>query len=186
MNARITIDAKLTAHVAPPDQTELLAQLYQQSFSDQIWSAQDFENWLTKPNILCLLAKYNAQYVGFICYQYWLEQTEAQSYAGEAEIILIGTKREMTRHAIASFLLQKLEQGYGIATDGALITQAFWQKIFLDVAQDNHAAINLYLKNHYRIYGKRKNYYPGSAPVKTGQQDAQTNRIDALLMEKSH
>lgn len=49
------------------------------------------------------------------------------------------------------------------------------KEAFLEVAEDNTAAINLYLSNDYQKIGRRKNYYA----TKDGQA------IDALVLGKS-
>ncbi len=165
----------MNLYKAQKQHSSLLAQLYHSCFDNDIWQEKDFETKLNFPHILFLIAENNAKKpLGLLCYQYSLDNNQETKDNNEAEIILIGTHRKFTRKGIASHLLQGLQRGIGLtqATDKRII----WQNIFLDVAEDNLAAIALYHKHGYQTYGKRPCYYPR----------AQGKKIDALLMKKIH
>ncbi|MCH9845426.1 MAG: GNAT family N-acetyltransferase [Alphaproteobacteria bacterium] len=141
----------------------MLAALYQRCFGDTIWQASDFASRLDVAHIDTLIVKNKDNIpLGMLCYQYDLSQNDLLM-PPEAEIILIGTDKDFRRQGIASMLLNALD------------TAKQWHNIFLDVAEDNVAALNFYHKHGYIIYNRRKSYY----------QRADGTRIDALLMKKS-
>jgi ribosomal-protein-alanine N-acetyltransferase len=65
----------------------------------------------------------------------------------ELEIIVVDDQKR--KKGIASLLLEIFINSYLAKND----------KVILEVAQDNEAAINLYKKFNFTIEGKRKNYY---------------------------
>lgn len=83
----------------------------------------------------------------------------------EAEIIDIGTKPDMRGKGLATKILNKTItklKGKGIRT------------LFLEVAEDNKTAIELYTNAGFEKYNIRKGYY-----------NIGGNRLDAILMKKS-
>ncbi|MEM1243967.1 MAG: ribosomal protein S18-alanine N-acetyltransferase [Pseudomonadota bacterium] len=77
-----------------------------------------------------------------------------QSLPPEAELLTFG------------IIATKQKQGYGYYFLEYCINalkQKQIKKLFLEVDQTNHAAMNLYHKMGFTIYGKRKNYYPNGA-----------------------
>ena len=89
-----------------------------------------------------------------------------RAVAGEAEVLTVATHPDHRRngHARAA-LLQAEAQAIGRDVDA----------VFLDVAEDNTAAIALYAALGYERVGVRKHYYAR----KTG------NAVNAVLMRKS-
>lgn len=81
-----------------------------------------------------------------------------QLVEGEAEIIFIGVKKE------------DREKGHATNILNFFIDKYKPYVIFLDVRENNCAAISFYKENDFSIIGKRKNYYDG--------------KMDALLMER--
>ncbi|MCH9853178.1 MAG: GNAT family N-acetyltransferase [Alphaproteobacteria bacterium] len=153
----------LSLHHATKNDAIMLAALYQRCFGDNIWQASDFAARLDVPNINTLIVKSkNTIPLGLLCYQYDLPQNDLLM-PPEAEIILIGTDKTVRRQGIASMMLNTLD------------TINHWHHIFLDVAEDNIAAINFYRKHGYIIYNRRKDYYKA----------VHGKRTDALLMKKS-
>lgn len=83
----------------------------------------------------------------------------------EAEVIDIGTIPEHRQQGLATLILNEtLKDLEDIGVD----------TIYLDVAEDNLAAINLYESCGFKQYNTRKGYY-----------NVNGKRIDALLMKKS-
>ena len=80
--------------------------------------------------------------------------------ADEAEIITIGVHPDARRGGIASAMLTLIEND---------AKQRGAQKIFLEVAENNHPARAMYERNGFVQIGVRPKYYDG---------------IDAILMEK--
>lgn len=83
----------------------------------------------------------------------------------EAEIIDVGTIPEERQKGLATLILNEtLKDLEDIGVD----------TIYLEVAEDNLAAINLYESCGFKQYNTRKGYY-----------NVNGKRIDALLMKKS-
>lgn len=122
-----------------------LANLHQQCFPHRPWSAADFAD--LKKSGCDIIASQN----GFIVYRV---------VADEAEIITIGVAPTARRGGIAAAML-------AIAEADAKKRGA--AKMFLEVAENNDAARNLYKSNQYTEIGRRPKYYDG---------------VDAILMEK--
>lgn len=83
----------------------------------------------------------------------------------EAEILQFWVKSEAKRGGLGSLLLSHVLNQFAI--------RSLVQRVFLEVREDNIAAINLYTKLGFKIVGKRKNYYKVDAW-----------RFDALTMLK--
>ena len=122
-----------------------LANLHKQCFPHRPWSAADFAD--LKKSGCDIIASQN----GFIVYRV---------VADEAEIITIGVAPTARRGGIAAAML-------AIAEADAKKRGA--AKMFLEVAENNDAARNLYKSNQYTEIGRRPKYYDG---------------VDAILMEK--
>ena len=80
---------------------------------------------------------------------------------GECEVMNLAVKPERRRNGAASALLSGVEE---------TAKQAGAERITLEVAEGNAAAIALYEKNGFCRAGRRKNFYRGE---------------DALIMEKT-
>jgi len=122
-----------------------LANLHKQCFPHRPWSAADFAD--LKKSGCDIIASQN----GFIVYRV---------VADEAEIITIGVAPTARRGGIAAAMLAIAEAD--AKKRGAV-------KMFLEVAENNDAARNLYKSNQYTEIGRRPKYYDG---------------VDAILMEK--
>jgi len=84
---------------------------------------------------------------------------------GEAEIITMAIKPEFQQQGIGYLILMKTIQ---------LIKKNSCEKVFLEVASDNVAGINLYSKAGFNRCGFRKNYY----------QISNGKKADAIIMKK--
>ncbi|MCE8000238.1 MAG: GNAT family N-acetyltransferase [Rhodobiaceae bacterium] len=80
---------------------------------------------------------------------------------GEAEILTIGVLPEARGRGIGTILL-------GIMLEEAIST------VFLDVAADNEAALNLYQSRDFEVVGRRSAYY----------KRADGTRVDSLTMKR--
>lgn len=122
-----------------------LEKLHSVCFPNKPWSASDFAD--LKKSGCDIIASQN----GFIVWRV---------VADEAEIITIGVHPNSRRAGIASAMLTLIEND---------AKQRGAQKIFLEVAENNHPARAMYERNGFVQIGVRPKYYDG---------------IDAILMEK--
>ena len=114
------------------------------------WSIAMFVLELSKPSGVCLAATLDGRLVGY---------TVCSRYDSVWHIMNIAVEPQLRRRGIASALLSEL---YTRAGDpGAQFT--------LEVRRSNHAAIELYERDGFRIAGLRRRYY-------------QDNGEDALIM----
>ncbi len=130
-----------------------LAGVHAASFTDaRPWSAAEFSALLAGPG--CLLARDRR---GFGL---------ARVAAEEAEILTLAVQPEARRQGIARRLLADLEHAARRA--GALT-------LFLEVADNNAAAVNLYESAGFTCTGRRAGYY----------RQGDGRRADALTLAKS-
>ncbi|WP_322890224.1 MULTISPECIES: GNAT family N-acetyltransferase [unclassified Yoonia] len=124
---------------------EVLADIHAQAFSStRSWSAAEFRNLLGQPGTI-LAGDDRA----FALLRITLD---------EAEILTIATAPAHRRKGLARAVLAQAEQAAQLA--GAT-------EIFLEVAEDNHAARALYEQAGYAQIGRRPGYYlpKDAAPV---------------------
>ncbi len=124
---------------------ELLAALHARCF-EQAWSREAFARLLATPGAFACLAVDAAEPLGFAL---------ARAAAGEAEILTIGVLAVARRRGAGRALVAAIEAEAGAR--GAA-------ELFLEVADDNHAARALYLSQGFAQVGRRPAYY--------GQRDA--------------
>jgi len=140
---------------AAPERAEEIAALHAKLFSPA-WDANAIRGLLEHPAATSLIAVAGSPkaIIGFVI---------GQLAADEAEILSIGVEPNWQRAGVAAGLLQGLSRA---ARRGDA------KRIFLDVAEDNEAALALYRKLGFLEAGRRKRYYerPG------GQ------RVDALTL----
>ncbi len=123
-----------------------LENLHKLCFPHKPWSASDFAE--LKQSGCDIIASQH----GFVVWRV---------VADEAEIITIGVHPDARKSGIASAMLTLVEND---------VMKRGGKKLFLEVAENNIAAIKLYTTNGFKQIGVRPKYYDG---------------IDALLMEKS-
>lgn len=122
-----------------------LANLHAKCFPNKPWSANDFAD--LKKSGCEIIASQN----GFIVWR---------TVADEAEIISVGVAPDARRAGIAAAMLGIMENE--LKKNGI-------KNIFLEVAENNHPARQLYKNNGYNEIGVRPKYYDG---------------IDAIMMKK--
>ncbi len=125
---------------------EHVAELHAQAFAD-FWSAREISALICGPGAFGLLAREAGGIAGFIL---------CRTIADEAEILTLATAPVRRRCGVASGLTQAASSH--VAGRGAL-------RLFLEVAEDNLAAIALYRRLGFARVGVRLGYYsrPGGA-----------------------
>ncbi|MBA2126371.1 ribosomal-protein-alanine N-acetyltransferase [Hyphomicrobium methylovorum] len=135
---------------ASPERAEEIAGLHAKLF-DPAWDAAAIKSLLEHPAATSLIAVAGSPkaIIGFII---------GQLAADEAEILSIGVAPNWQRAGLAMGLLEGLARA---ARRGEA------KRIFLEVAEDNEAALALYRKLGFEEVGRRKRYYvrPGNAAV---------------------
>lgn len=148
----------LTLIEAGTQDLQALSALHRELFSPS-WSPDEFAALMEQPGSVALLAIVPEadRPVGFIL---------GRVIADEAEILTLGVAGDWQRRGIASRLVAAFSRWS--AGRGA-------SHIFLEVAEDNRAARQLYLTQGFRETGRRPRYYerPTGTPV------------DALIMSKT-
>ena len=136
-------------------QAEILAAIHADCF-DNAWSHQEIGELLISPGVFSWIAEFQSEPAGFIV---------GRAVADECEILTLGVLPPYRRYGIAGRLLDKLSRD---VSDLAIA------KIFLEVAENNEAAINLYRGVGFNEISRRKNYY-----------NNQNGRLDALILAKT-
>ena len=139
----------LSVRILTPEDAQDIAALHRQIF-EKPWAETDFFHLLTGTGALGLgahdLANIDfgaekAPLLGFAI---------ARTIAGEAEIITLGVSSQNRRCGIARALLAALLKHNRTRS---------CSKVFLEVAEDNKAALTLYLAAGFKPIGKRTGYY---------------------------
>jgi ribosomal-protein-alanine N-acetyltransferase len=134
------MDAPWRIRPAVPADVERLLPIEQRCFSDP-WSAGAFEETLRPPHGLGLVAERAGQVRGYLV---------ARSVAGEGEILNLAVSPDARRRGLGDDLL---EAGItALAAAGA-------REIFLEVREQNHAALELYRRRGFKPVGMRARYY---------------------------
>lgn len=150
--------ALTTSLVEPPNEAAyaLLAQLHRLAFEpqgDSVWQAAAFRQLLESPGMQARVFHKGDHPVGFCLHRFVLD---------EAELIAIAVDPAFQKQGIATQMLNVLMSELG-RVDVA--------NFFLEVRQNNQAAITLYEKAGFRKVGVRKNYYENKGGA----------RIDAVV-----
>ncbi|MEM6412417.1 MAG: ribosomal protein S18-alanine N-acetyltransferase [Pseudomonadota bacterium] len=135
--------------------TSELAELHCEGF-DRPWDEKSILDVLARPNTVGIgaISGNNPDLRAFVLFQ---------RVEDEAEILTIVVSSSERRQGVATALLQNGKQH--LSARGCT-------KLFLEVAEDNVAALLLYKRLGFRVEGKRRKYYsrPGF------------EKIDALIM----
>ena len=145
MTERATVEIRLLHYTDLP----AVAAIERRAFPTP-WSIAMFVLELSKPTGLCLAALRDGELVGY---------TICSRYDTVWHVMNIAVDPDLRRQGIASALLAELYARAG--DDTAQFT--------LEVRRSNHAAIELYQRDGFRIAGLRRRYY-------------QDNGEDALIM----
>ncbi len=133
---------------------DTLAALHARCFPDRPWSAPEIAALVNAPTTLAFV---DATQRGFAL---------LQSIPPEAEILTICVAPDMRRQGVAAALMQDV---FGACKARGI------DRVFLDVAADNSAAIALYARLGFDTIGRRKAYYK--------RKDGP--RQDAVIMQRA-
>ena len=126
---------------------EILGFLHGSCFPHEPWSASAFAGLLVSPGMFALIAQADGQAAetgdptGFVL---------ARAIAGEAEIVAIGVDPARRRNGAGAALLEG-------AIELARVAGA--EAVFLEVAENNNQACQLYTRRGFIKIGRRANYY---------------------------
>lgn len=144
-----------------PADSSWLEVLHASSFdSVQRWSASLFSSMLAQPATLGLALVAHNQPLGFIFGRHIVD---------ESEILTLMVAPEQRGKGLGHMLVAGLEKTYAAEKV---------QKVFLEVAVTNEAAIALYQKMGYKLVSTRPHYYempPGHVPA----------WVDGMVMAKN-
>lgn len=133
-----------------------ISRIHRASF-ERGWSADEIRELLDKPGGKAFIYDIDGTRAGFLLVRF---------VADECEIIAIAVDENHKRKGIARKLLDFL---YDYAKRDKVNT------LFLEVAEDNFGAIDLYTGAGYAEHGRRKGYY----------RRWHGRRIDALMLKRS-
>jgi len=132
----------------------VLAALHAQAFAAS-WDEAAFSSVLAGPGVFAVMAVEGPAPIGFIL---------CRTAAGEAEVLTLATAPSHHRRGVGAALVEAAITRAAAAGATAL---------FLEVAEDNAAAIALYTGNGFLRVGRRAGYYA-----------RETARIDALVLRR--
>lgn len=136
----------------------MLAQIHNLSFKDegsQKWDADTFEELFKIKGTEGYLLEKDDQPLGFILFRHLHD---------EVEIITFCILPRWCNNGYATFLLKSTIKS---------LEQMAVKRVFLEVRENNNAAIGLYHKCSFKQIGRREGYY-NSSP---------NSKIDALVMQ---
>jgi [ribosomal protein S18]-alanine N-acetyltransferase len=125
----------------------VIAALHEQCF-DEAWSAESITGLLAMPGTFGLIALGSVGPVGFIL---------CRVAGDECEVLALGVIPADRRTGVAGAIL-----------DAALANASGRgaRRVFLEVAEDNRAALGLYSVHGFAHVGRRAGYYGGAAGTK--------------------
>ena len=124
---------------ASADEAALLAAMHESAF-EAPWGEAEIAALLTGPGGFAVIAREDEP-AGFIL---------CRAVGGEAEILTLAVKPQARGRGLGRALV---EAAFGLAR------QAGADAMFLEVAEDNEAAIALYQTAGFRLAGRRPGYY---------------------------
>ena len=130
----------MSLRAAGPEESATLAALHAVAF-DQPWPQAEIESLMASPGVFALIVEGQ----GFIL---------CRAIAGEAEILTLAVDPAARRRGTGRALV---EAAAGFASQMAAET------LFLEVADDNAAALALYGNAGFEPVGRRRNYYASGA-----------------------
>ncbi|ATQ41054.1 ribosomal protein S18-alanine N-acetyltransferase [Caulobacter mirabilis] len=121
---------------AAPDEAPALAALHAQAF-EHPWPEREIAELMTSPGVFALVVEDQ----GFIL---------CRAVVGEAEILTLAVTPARRRGGVGRALV---EAAAGVAAESGA------ESLFLEVADDNLAALALYAAAGFKPVGRRKAYY---------------------------
>jgi len=150
------VSAPLVIAPATAGDARALARIHASAFPQAAWTKSALEELFQMPGALGLMATGPEGPRGFVL---------TRSAADEAEIITLAVHLKTRRKGIAALLMQNAMQR---------LRESGVTQLFLEVAADNDAALQLYNALKFARAGVRKDYY-----------ERQGERIDAVLMSRA-
>lgn len=141
--------------LAGPEHIPALAEVHARSF-EKPWSEAEIARTLQGSGAIGLAAEAEGAIIGFVI---------ARALAGEAEILTLAVRPQQRRLGVARALVEA-------AAAAALANGA--ETLWLEVAEDNAAAITLYRVARFETTGRRTAYYARTSGP----------RADALVMRR--
>ena len=138
--------------------SDLLSQMHDISFDglpEQSWSKDDFRKMLEITGTNAYVVDLHEQPIGFIL---------VREAVDEAEIITFCILPKWCNNGYATLLLEWLIRK---------LQQRCFNRLFLEVRENNEAAIRVYKKCSFKIVGRRTGYY----------KNHNKGNIDALVMQ---
>lgn len=140
----------------------ILADVHKENFFPS-WGKEVFANFLQQAQFVTFIAvlsdstscSENHKIIGFLV---------ARQVLDESELITLAVSPAYRKHKVASLLLEQLLQ---------FLYRAHSRRLYLEVAENNAAALALYKKFLFQKVGHRKGYY-----------ETKTGRVDALLLQR--
>jgi ribosomal-protein-alanine acetyltransferase len=122
-----------------------LYKIEMECFEKEAFTKQQIAYLLTDYNSIGLIAKINGEIVGFVIGKVYVERNSLTGH-----ILTIDVSPSHRRKGIAQGLLQEIER---------IFREKNAKTCYLEVREDNIAALNLYCKFGYEKIGRLKNYY---------------------------
>jgi ribosomal-protein-alanine N-acetyltransferase len=129
----------------------VLYEIERRCFGREAFARKQIANLLTDYNSIGLIAKLDEKIVGFIIASIYVERN-----APVGHILTIDVAPECRRMGIGFQLLSKIE---------GLFKEKGVRNCYLEVREDNQAALNLYMKLGYCKAGKIEGYYGNASGI---------------------
>lgn len=137
----VTPEQTVFLPLAVPD-APALATMHYSAFGVQAWTEQQIAASLRQPNVIGLQLRLDDVLAGFVLCQTVAEDGEILTYAVHPAFQRRGLGRQLLAETVA------------------LARSRRWEKLFLEVAEDNAPALRLYMGYGFKVSGKRPGYYP--------------------------
>lgn len=124
---------------------EKLYEIEKKCFQREAFTKQQIAQLLTDSNSICFVSRVKGEIVGFI-----IGKTYRNKKSANGHILTIDVSLAHRRKGVGLKLLQRIEKAF---KDESV------KICYLEVREDNIAALNLYQKFGYKRTGRLKNYY---------------------------
>lgn len=152
-------EANITIDEMSVEGAELLSTIHEICFEnspEQSWLKQEFQNLMSIAGTISYVISINGQPIGFVL---------IREIPDEAEILTICILPKWCNNGYASYLLEWIIKK---------LQHKSFKRLFLEVRENNGAAVKLYKKYTFKVIGRRKGYY----------NSHQADKIDALVMHR--
>jgi ribosomal-protein-alanine N-acetyltransferase len=139
------VDMAITVEGAFQDDLERLYEIERQCFVEEAFTKKQISQLLSDYNSLSLIAREGPEIVGFI-----IAVICPGRKANRGHVVTIDVSPSQRRRGTGTMLLKEMER---------IFKSKFVDVSFLEVREDNVAALSLYRKLGYKRVGKLENYY---------------------------